>query len=110
MPSIEETLTELEAAGFTPEQIIKRVRSLQSRGTKDYFLNDLRDKESKQSTVELSVTDWPKLREFFRRDPTDVHHPQRIYQEIRSDIKEALDSEDAAKLIESLLLHAKAVQ
>lgn len=111
LSSIEETLQSLVDAGISPEQIAERAKRLAAKRVKDYFLDELivPDSDPAACTIQASVSSWSLVNAFFAKAPTEEIHPQRIYQELRSDIADAIAQQDAQKLVLSLLLTVKAI-
>jgi hypothetical protein len=108
--TLDQTLDELISQGIDPDVIAKRARERASKATKDYFIQDLFDEKSEAYVVQLTVSDWDTLQAFFSKPTTEDFHPQRIFQDIANDIKDAVATQDAQLLILSLLLGAKALQ
>ena len=110
-PISDQELDELiERAGGADALAAKAKRRSQT-STRSHFERMLLDrtKSPAEYAVNLRVNNWATLIAFFAAQPTEQHHLQRVYQDIREDIKEAIQNQDAQLLIRSLLLGAKAV-
>jgi hypothetical protein len=103
-------IIQLLSQGVTPEQLKATAESLSAEPTKKYFLDDLLDPNlsPQDYAVSLNVSNWASIVAFFRKESTDAHHPQRVYQSIRQDIAEAIRTRNSQKLILALMMGAKA--
>lgn len=110
MPTLDQTLDALIAAGVTPEQISLRARQRASEPTKAHFRAFLLDSEldPPEYAVQLTVTNWDAIAAFFAAPPTTEHNLQTVYRDILVDVSEALQTHNAEQFILSLMLGAKA--
>lgn len=110
LEQVDESIGTLIQAGATPELISRRSTSLATEPTKEYFRLELRDPETNEYVLQLSVSNWAQLQVFLEKPATEDHNLQKIYQQITADIGEALLTQNSEKLILSLLLGVKAVK
>jgi hypothetical protein len=110
MATVDETIDVLIAQGATAELIARRAEARGTEAIKEYFRIELRDPETNEYVVRLTVSDWSRLMAFLDKPPTDLFNLQPIYRHITGDIGESIAMQDAQMLLISLLLGVKAVK
>lgn len=108
--SVEERIEALIRLGLTPEDIARVARKISVQSTEDYFLDELKTGSPPDWCIQVSVTDWECIVKFFAKPPTEKYHPQRMFRDITADINNAIEKQDALRLVLSIMLAMKAVR
>jgi hypothetical protein len=110
-PISQEELDQIIDRAGGAETLALLARRRAQRATREYFQNLLMDRTVSPAdfAVNLRVTNWTAVATFFAAPMTEQHNLQRLYQDIRADIKEALQNQNAGQLIRALLMGAKAM-